>query len=212
MTTQIAPAPSKPIQEQYGDAMLTALHAFCEADLDPVDQLEASHFSHVDESGLRRALAETMYGARWIYKLGLALLVRDDKQLAHVRAQVIDYGSVCEGLLSSMIHHALQGGHTAGEKHKFSNTAKLTNPIKWSTGNKLPQLKNRSFHWLIEVAEDEKIVLPANAKRLHELRKNRNVVHVRARTYKAYLGTSKKFYRVLSDTLDQTKAWKSLHK
>src|SRR5438552_1659643 len=37
-----------------------------------------------------------MYGARWLYKLGLGLLVDGDESIAHVRTQVIDYGSICE--------------------------------------------------------------------------------------------------------------------
>ncbi len=192
--------------------MLAAVHGFCEADLESLHELEVQHFSHVDEPKLRRVLAETLYGARWIYKLGLALLVRDEKQLAHVRMQVLDYGSVCEGLLSSMIHHAAVKGHLKKNKYKFNDTARLREPIDWSEPDKNKVLGKRSFHWIIEVAEEEGIIKPDLAIKLHDLRKERNTVHLRARTYQAFLGTSKRIYAVLRDTVEQTKVWRARHK
>ena len=94
---------NKPIQEQFGQEIILAMRNFAKADLNDVGAIEANQLSHVGDASLRRTLAETLYGTRWIYKLGLALLVRDEEQLAHVRCQVIDYGSICEGILSDMI-------------------------------------------------------------------------------------------------------------
>jgi hypothetical protein len=88
---------SKIIQENFGEAIIAAVIDFAKRDLSTVDQLTANEFAHVSDQGLRTTLAETFYGARWIYKLGLALLVRDVEQMAHVRTQVMDFGAVCEG-------------------------------------------------------------------------------------------------------------------
>jgi hypothetical protein len=57
----------------------------------------------------------------WIYKLGLALLVKDAEQLAHVRAQILDYASVCEGHLGDMVRHAIVSGHVNGAKHLLNS-------------------------------------------------------------------------------------------
>ncbi len=152
-----------------------------------------------------------MYGARWIYKLGLALLVRDEKQVAHVRVQVIDYGAVCEGLLSAMIHRGLSQSLLAGAKFRVNDTVRLRDPIAWNRGNIDLELPKRSFHWLIEVAAEEQMISAKLAKNLHGLRKERNTIHVRTRTYKAYIGTSKHLFTVLHDTIEETKAWRAAH-
>ena len=55
--------------------------------LDTVPEMKEKYFSHVSDGGMQTALAETLYGARWIYKLGLALLVQDEEQMAHVRVK-----------------------------------------------------------------------------------------------------------------------------
>jgi hypothetical protein len=89
---------------------------FARQDLGDPAEYEATYFQHVADSQLRTALAETMYGARSLYKLGLAFLVQDAEQLAHVRAQIFDYASICEGLLGEMIRHAITKNIVVGNK------------------------------------------------------------------------------------------------
>lgn len=197
----------KPIQEQFGETIIGAVRKFAAADIETIDQLEDRLLSHISDRNHRRVLAETLYGARWIYKLGLALLVRDEEQLAHVRAQVIDYAAVCEGVLHSMVEHALVRNVMRGQKYKYENISLNRKPINWKRGVSAG-LKYRNFFWYIGVSEDEGIIDAPLAKRLHDLRLERNTVHTRARTYRAYLGTSKNAFQVLLDTVDQTKAWK----
>ena len=200
----------KPIQEQFGETIIAAVRAFARADMEDVPAIEQNYLSHMNDLGLRRALAETFFGARWIYKLGLALLVKDLEQMAHVRSQIIDYGPVCEGLLYDMIHHALTKNIMKGQKYRFVDTAHMTNSIRWSTGID-NNLAKQSFHWQINVAEDEGIVARPLPDRLHGLRKERNSVHLRLRTQKTYLGASMNAYQVLLDTVEQTRTWKHTH-
>lgn len=200
----------KPIQEQFGEAIINAVRSFARADLEDVPAIEQNYLRHMNDPELRHILAETFYGARWIYKLGLALLVRDNEQLAHVRAQIVDYGSVCEGLLYDMIHHALTKNIMIGTKHRFSNTATLSNPISWTSGIE-QNLKRQSFHWQINVAGDENIITTPLRDRLHVLRRDRNMVHLKIRTYRAFLGASMSAFQVLLDTVDQTRTWKNGH-
>lgn len=200
----------RPIQEQFGDTIIEAIRQFARADMEPVAVLEVKLFGHIGDLFRRRVLAETLYGARWIYKLGLALLVRDEEQMAHVRAQVLDYGSICENLLLDMILRALKKGIMTGTKYKFSDTRRLRNPINWTTGVEY-NLGRQTYYWHIAVAADETIIDQPLAAKLHALRKERNTVHLMSRTYKAFLGTSMKSYQTLMDTVNQTRIWSRAH-
>lgn len=203
--------PDKLIQVKFGEALMDAVSIFAKADIPTVSALEASNFCHVSDAALRKVLAETLYGARWMYKLGLALLVKDEEQLAHVRSQIIDYGAVCEGLLHSMVRHGLLNGIMRGSKYKYNDTARLLHSIQWWPSSIDTELSKRSFHWLIVVSEEEAIIDKALAVQLHRLRRARNTVHMQARTHKAFLGTSKAVYRVMNETIELTKAWKKKH-
>ena len=195
------------IQELFGKAVIDSFRDFAKADLDDVDTLEADLFAHIGERTLRRNLAETLYGARWIYKLGLALLVRDEEQLAHVRTQIVDYSSVCEGVLSAMILHGLQKTHLQSQKYQYKDIHRLRQPINWKVKNILNQISKQSFYWLIEVAIEENIVSADLGSRLHSMRKSRNTVHLRARNQRAFIGTSRTLFQTVIDTCQETAHW-----
>ena len=197
----------KLIQEQFGEVMLEAMREFARKDLGDPAGYELTYFNHVGDGALRTTLAETMYGARWIYKLGLALLVRDAEQLAHVRAQILDYSSVCEGLLSDMVRHAIVSHHVVGAKHLVNSRGQA---INWASGI-TAKLTKQTFFWFIEVAEEEAIISPGLATRLQTLRKERNTIHLRSRTYNAYLGASRSAFGVLTDTIQATRDWRNAH-
>lgn len=202
---------SKLIQEKFGETIITAVSDFAKSDLRTVDQLKISEFSHISDQNMRDSLAITFYGARWIYKLGLALLVRDHEQLAHVRTQIMDYGAVCEGLLSDSILHALQTNRLTGQKYQFGDPTNLARPIRWNVSNQLALISKQSFFWLIEVASEEQIIDQNLFAYLHHVRKERNTVHMRARTHKAFVGTSKFLFDTTLETIRQTKAWRTAH-
>lgn len=199
----------KQIQEGFGETIIDAIRSFARADIEDADSLEGSLFTHISEPDLRKNLAETLYGARWIHKLGLALLVKDEEQLAHVRTQVVDYSAVCEGLLSSMLHHALIRQILNGRKYQFNDTQRLARPINWNVSNTLNQLKRRSFYWMIEVSAEERIISTTLAQHLHAMRQLRNTVHLRERNQRAFLGTSKTLFKTVLDCCAETQAWKS---
>ena len=198
---------AKPVQEQFGEKIIKAVGDFARDEMDDIPTLEGKYLFHVGNAGFRRTLAETLYGARWIYKLGLALLVTDAEQMAHVRAQLIDYCSVCEGVLSDMIVHGIDNGHMTGQKYQYKNVNHNTGPINWA--NSSAQIEKRNLYWLIEVARDEKIVTPTLKNDLHWLRKERNSVHLRARNYKSFLGKSHKAFGIMRKVFTQTQKWRA---
>jgi hypothetical protein len=200
----------KPIQELFGETLIEAFRQFARQDLTSVAELEANTFAFIDDVEARRTLAETLYGARWIYKLGLALLVTGDEQMAHVRAQVVDYAAICEDVLRHCISHAIRGNHMAGQKWGYEDTWHLTRPIPWNaqTGETTRHL---SLYWYIDVAHEEGIINDALKRRLHALRLERNSVHLRTRTRKAFLSVSKSAFETLLATTDQVRAWMQHH-
>lgn len=207
---------SKDIQEQFGSTVIQTIIDFAKSDLKSVHQLENDEFSHIDEDDLRKSLALTYYGARWIYKLGLALLIKDEEQMAHVRTQVVDYGSVCEGLLSGCLLHALKKNCLRGKKYQYKQLNKTNRRIKktgkrinWKVRNPFKQLQYQNFEWHIEVAAEEGIINHELKAKLHQMRRQRNTIHLRKRTEKAFLGTSRNLYLTVRETIEQTKRWRN---
>lgn len=209
---------NKQIQELIGQRAIEAFADFARTDIRTVDQLEAAEFSHVRDARLRRALAQVLYGARWIYKLGLVTLVRNEERAAHVRAQIVDYTAICEALLSYCIGHAIENGHVVGTAHNFSNPDER-NPTKrkaipWGRGSTESNLRRQSLWWHARIAREFGILNKSCFDDLDWLREERNAVHIRQKVAlgeTAYLGESRKAFAVLNDCIQQTRAWHAAH-
>ena len=204
----------KPIQEQFGEQVIEAFAEFARADLGSVASLEANEFSHISNRSLKRSLAEVFYGARWIYKLGLALLTRDEERAAHVRAQIVDYAAIAEALLSDCIIHAIVNGHAQGTAYCWADPDKMQQPLAWSRSNPKYIVSRQSLWWLVRVAREFAIVDSRLADDLQWLREQRNTVHLMHRSSlgpTAYLSQSKRAFTATSSTIKQTKAWKAVH-
>jgi hypothetical protein len=208
----LVPVASKPIQEQFGQEVIDAFARFARADLKTPDQLEIDEFSHVSDATLRRHLAEVFYGVRWIYKLGLALLTTDAERAAHIRAQIVDYASVSEGLLADCLAHAIRNGHVVGTGYQFRDPDVRNQPITWNTANPGPMLRRQTFWWMIRIAREFRVISPSLETDLHVLRKGRNTVHLQQRSVvgkTAFLNQSKRAFDTAMKATRQTKAWKS---
>jgi hypothetical protein len=206
--------PERPIQEQFGQQVIDAFAEFARSDLKSPGDLEVDEFSHVSDATLRRRLSEVFYGVRWIYKLGLALLTRDAERAAHVRAQIVDYASVSEGLLAHCLSHAIRNGYTTGTGYMFDDPDTQRRPINWNSANPEPTLRRRTFWWMIRIAREFGIINPALETELNWLRTQRNTVHLQERSAvgkTAFLNQSKRAFEVVTRTIRQTKAWKAAH-
>jgi hypothetical protein len=204
----------RPIQAQLGQAVMDAVRRFALADIKTPDMLITDEFRHVAEPRLRRRLADIFYGAKWIYKLGLVLLARDEERAAHVRAQVIDYGSVVEGLLLDAIAHAIRGNLTRGNSWQWRNPKKSTGRIPWNAANPEAQFvrEKLSLWWLTRVAAECGIIDTRLEQDIEWLREARNKVHPGASAgHQAYLNQSKKASEIVMRVIVQTRTWKALH-
>jgi hypothetical protein len=160
-------------------------------------------------------LSEVFYGVRWIYKLGLALLTKDAERAAHVRAQIVDYASVAEGLLADCLAHAIRRGHTTGVAYTYKDPDNQTRPITWNVANPERTLRQLPFWWFIRIAGEFEIINEALAGDLEWLREQRNAVHLQERSalgQTAFLNQSRKAFNIATRTIRQTKAWKAAHR
>jgi hypothetical protein len=205
---------NRPIQEQFGSRVIEAFASFAREDLDDPTHLEATTFAHVSDARLRRELSQVFYGARWIYKLGLALLTKSEERAAHVRAQIVDYAAVCEALLSYCVSHAIQNGYMRGTLHQWVDPVTKLKPIAWNITTPDRQLSKQSMWWLAKVALDSQIISSGLESELQWLREQRNTVHLRARASlgpTAFLNQSKRAFEATVRAIDETKAWKVAH-
>lgn len=201
---------TKAIPEHFGKAVMEAVSNFARSGIADAAELDTKWFEHIKDDNVRLAICDTFHGARWIYKIGLALLVDGKEQYAHVRAQVIDYGSICEMLLSEMIVHGLSKGKFKGEQYKFKDTAKRQR-THWSRFADIrPAVQSQKFWWHIAVAREEHIIKADLATELNGLRAIRNTVHITEKinsntTY--HLPMSARALETLQKTINQTKSW-----
>ena len=119
------------------------------------------------------------------------------KRAAHVRAQIVDYASVSEGLLADCLTHAIRNGYTTGTGYTFDDPDRRKRPITWNVANPGPTLRYRNFWWMIRIAREFGIISAALAEGTHWLRDQRNTVHLQERSAvgrTAFLNQSKRAY------------------
>lgn len=186
---------------------------FAKRDIKEPTALMTDEFSHVQDVAMRQALAETLYGTRWLYKLGLALLADNVEQYAHVRAQIIDYASIAEALLSDMIVQGYRKNILAGPQHlkKFSRG---NISLVWNTANPGETVSFTTFEWRIKVAHESGIINSNLSRQLNGIRTRRNTVHLTAKVMAGvvyYAGLAKRSHEAMYETIRQSKAWAAAH-
>ena len=144
----------------------------------------------------------------------MALLTTEAERAAHIRAQIVDYASVSEGLLAHCLVHAIRNGHVVGTGYQFRDPDIRKQPITWNTANPTPMLRRQTFWWMVRIAREFGIIDPSLETDLDVLRKQRNTVHLQQRSAvgkTAFLNQSKRGFETAMRTIRQTKAWKASH-
>ena len=200
------------VQERFGQIVIDGLTGFAQNGIPEVAQFDLTWFDHIQEASVREALCDTLYGARWIYKIGLALHVKDKELFAHVRAQVIDYISICETLLAEMVIHAHEKNKLTGNHWKFKDlymNSKKT--LRWHQfASSRAAVEKQTFAWSLVVCKEEGIISNALSTSLDSMRILRNTVHIteRAKNAGTYtLNSSDTAFKVMQKTINETKSW-----
>jgi hypothetical protein len=200
------------IELHLGAVVLDAIHEFALYHVQSPAELETTTFSFIKDPKLRSRLSETLFGARWLYKLGLVTVAADARRAAHVRAQIIDYASICEGVLVDAVTHGLVRGHFTG---KAAGEIGFVGPGS-SRGAVQTRVRKRygSFAWMLKVAREERMVDLPLWERVDWLRDRRNGVHVAevaATDVRMLIDASRHAYTTMVGTIDQIGAWVTHH-
>lgn len=200
---------NRKIQEQFGQVFIDAMAEFAKKDIKSTTDLENDEFSHVQNAVLKRALSETLYGTRWLYKLGLALLATNEEQYAHVRAQIIDYASICEALLADVISQGYSAGRLSGNQYQYFDFQHRKN-MRWDNNEPLRSVNSTSFEWRIRVAFESLVIDGTLTSSLNGMRSKRNTVHLTNKiisgvTY--WAGFAKRSHTTMYHLITQTKGW-----
>jgi hypothetical protein len=203
---------TNPIQQQLGQHLIEGVRKFVSSELPKIEDLEKNTFEHIDDAATRSALAQTFYGARWIYKTGLVLLATGPERAAHIRAQIIDYASICESILGEMIIYGQTNRRLEGSTKDFEDFKKAR-PINWSAiQNVRKSVEKLQFWWRIEVAAESKIIRPKTAGYLRAMKADRNTVHIHrglGRGKQYFLNDSIFAFQKTIKLIKDTKAWKA---
>lgn len=206
------------VQLSLGQAAVDSIREFASSEEPTVEELQVELFKNVRDKRLRRTLAETLCGARWLYRLGLVTLASDVHRAAHVRAQMIDYAAICEAVLLDALAHGIFRKQLRGSKWGcvFAKN-KWIPAVAWPDQRYEIDLrirKSRNLYWLIEVAAEEGLVRSRLKRPLHKLRDNRNNVHLAelaAVDEKTGLNMGKEAYRVMHACIECVAHWMTLH-
>lgn len=195
------------VQEILGQAVLDAIRDFAHRDIESVAALETSMFGHVTSPKLRNAVATTLFGTRWLYKISLGTRASREERLAVLRMQIIDYAAITEALLKDSIADGVAAAVLTGSSYKFRDFKKMKNPIAWGT-EPLRTVGRLSLAWLVHVAGEEKIISPTLHKSLDDLRTARNSVHI-STTIRYTPDMAKDARDTMRKTATATKRWKT---
>lgn len=205
MVTRMA---GKTINEEIGGLILSLLTTYAKEGIASPEKLSIEVFGFIKDEKLQNNLAETLYGATWVYSIG-KLLAKDKHELqSHLRTQIINYGAVCEAVLEYVILEGAKAKVLQGERWQYQDE-KMKQKLKWgSPPANLP--KGTNFSWCIAVAKDESIFDEEISKLAHKLRDSRNSIHLNKKALEniEYEPTqSKEAYQTLITVIEKSQLW-----
>jgi hypothetical protein len=87
-----------PLKEALRKEILT----YCDRDLPPKNDV-GEMFDFITEEKLRNRIEAEFHAARYIYKLGEALAVKDERLHAHVKFQIVQYAGIYEAVIVHLL-------------------------------------------------------------------------------------------------------------
>ena len=87
-----------PLDKTLRDQVL----AYCDRDLPADDEISAM-FDFIGDPKLREKVEAEFHAARYIYKLGEALAVSEERLHAHVKFQIVQYAGIYEAIIVNLL-------------------------------------------------------------------------------------------------------------
>src|SRR5580700_5102283 len=75
---------------------------YCDRDLPSAGNVSAM-FDFITDQELKEQVEAEFYAARYVYKLGEALAVVDEKLHAHVKFQIVQYAGIYEAIIVNLL-------------------------------------------------------------------------------------------------------------
>lgn len=203
--------------EATGDRILTAFRAQISYRLSEDNGSDLVSSIHSDN--LRNSAAFASRGARLTYLLGKVTLLSPLNRKHVVRAQIMEYGSVCEAILLDVVQSVGKHNAPGGARPRTCNWGKS---IDWSAQGLFtadPDKPNQLYHgitfsWLIQRCYAFGVFRTQLNDDIHQLRLARNLVHPvipASSRYRSDLDAARNARRVVERTRDAAIAFKHLH-
>lgn len=202
------------INHETGKRIIDVLVTYARQDIPSPSELSQSSewFQFVSDEKLRLTLAETLYGALWVYRVGKLFATDRDELQAHLRTQIINYGAICEAVLEFTILQGAKFNLLKGAGWRFRDE-KQNNKLKWgSPPANLP--KEVSFAWCIRVAKEEGVIESGVEIELNRLRNTRNSIHLNKKATESLdyePKQSKEAFELMKAVVDQARKWLENH-
>lgn len=103
---------------------------YCDRDLPSRSWFE-TEFDFIEDDQLREKLISEFYSARYIYKLGEALAVKDQKLGAHIKFQIVQYASIYEAIIVYLLWRKFSS-HEAVVEMEYHDALRLTTQLSRS--------------------------------------------------------------------------------
>ena len=126
-----------------------------------------------------------------------------------MRAQVIDYSSICEALLADLIVQAYRKNKLAGAQQGYFDV-RQKRVMNWNAADPFLSVHSTTFEWRILVASESGIIDAALAAKLNTIRTRRNTVHLTLKVMTGvsyYAGLAKRTHESMHELIRQTAAW-----
>lgn len=118
-----------PLERAARDQVLN----YCDRDLPPVADVTAM-FDFLDDQDLRDSVEAEFHSARYIYKLGEALNVADNRLHGHVKFQIVQYAGIYEAIIVHLLWSKYSPAVTDIQFHKvYKKTASLPSTLHFAT-------------------------------------------------------------------------------
>jgi|ERR1700733_9946434 len=201
-------------------AQIAEINSYCMRDL-PAFPWFLEEFGFIEQEQLRMRLARAFYAARYIYKLMEALQVAGDELHAHVKFQVIQYASIYEAVISSLLWTKFRDHDRVKtlENHKsYKKIAGLAGPTKITYEGEEVSLcvyrdtktwKNAiKFNDRVDAAVDIGFVRKAYGEEIKRIYELRNLTHIEKEAEEEIeleIENSKVAYRRMQPFIDDIK-------
>lgn len=181
-----------------------------------------SLFDFIDDAKIREQLGEAFYQARFTYKLMQVLSLKQPKNRGIVKFQIIQYASICEGLLNyTLSQHFKSEFEKAYASHSFTDCTQALSGKTQITydGKKVILCTEKVEKAKLQFASNplksafalEKGIITESTKRkyctLYDLRNNAHILKAAKADYHPNINEAKEAYALCFDFINEVKSF-----